>query len=108
MTWRTGDASQRISESSGNDEDGKHLQEIGDRRWIFKRMSAVGVEESAAVRAQHLDSFLRGYGSLSNRLRLARLFECRGCRIRVQVLRNSLRYEKQGVNDRGRQQYVED
>ena len=38
---------------------GNHLQKIAERRGILKRMGAVGVEEPAAVGAEHLDGFLR-------------------------------------------------
>src|SRR5579859_1027841 len=60
MTLRSGHSSQRISKASRNDEDREHLQEIAERRGILKWVRAVGIHETAAVGAQHLDGFLRG------------------------------------------------
>ena len=48
----------------------EHLQEIGQRRRVFIRMRGVGVEEAAAVGAQHLDRFLRGHRAHRQRLRV--------------------------------------
>ena len=39
----------------------EHLHEIGQRRRILERMRRIGIEEAAAVGAQHLDGFLRGH-----------------------------------------------
>src|SRR5208282_3643216 len=50
---------QRISKTRRDREDRKHLQEVTKWRGILKGMGTVGVEESAAVRAQHLDRLLR-------------------------------------------------
>ena len=67
---RAGHAAQRISEARADDEDRKNLQEVRERRRILIGMRAVGVEESAAVGAQHLDGFLRGHRALADGLRL--------------------------------------
>jgi hypothetical protein len=40
-------------------EDRQHLEEVAERRRVLVRMGRVGVEEAAAVGAQHLDGFLR-------------------------------------------------
>ena len=39
--------------------DRQHLQEVGERRRVLERMRRVGVEEAAAVGAEHLDRHLR-------------------------------------------------
>ena len=41
-------------------EDRQHLDEVGERRRVLVGMRRVGVEEAAAVGAEHLDRFLRG------------------------------------------------
>ena len=41
-------------------EDRQHLQEVGDSRRVLVRVGRVGVEEAAAVGADHLDRELRG------------------------------------------------
>ncbi len=41
-------------------EDREHLHEVGQRRRVFIRVRRVGIEEPAAVGAQHLDGLLRG------------------------------------------------
>ncbi len=38
--------------------DQNHLKKVAERRGILKWMRAVGVEKSAAIRAQLLDRFL--------------------------------------------------
>ena len=68
MALRSGHPAQRVGQPGRNHENGKHLQIIAQRRGILKRMRAVGVEESAAVRAQHLDRFLRSDRALRDHL----------------------------------------
>ena len=46
-------------EAGGDEEDGEHLEEVRERCGVLEGMRAVGVEEAAAVGAQHLDGFLR-------------------------------------------------
>ena len=58
-----------IGQPGGDREDREHLNEIAQRRGILKRMGGVGVEESAAVGAQHLDGDLRSDRSLRDGLR---------------------------------------
>ena len=70
-------------------------------------MGAVGVEESAAVGAQHLDGFLRGHRPLPDGLRLGGLLERVRDGVGVQVLRNALPHQQQRVKDAGRRQNVE-
>ena len=49
-----------VAQRGRDQQDRQHLQEIRERRRVFKRMGRVGVEEPAAVRAQLLDGDLRG------------------------------------------------
>ena len=44
-----------------NQEDGQHLQEVAEGCRVLKRVGRVGIEEAAAIGAQHLDGFLRGH-----------------------------------------------
>ena len=128
VTLRPGHSAQRVSKACRDREDRKHLQEVTKWRRILERMGAVGVEESAAVRAQHLDRFLRSNRTLgdglvghgihhrlairpnhrfavgSRLLDLLRLDQFRGV-IRLEVLHDSLRNQEQGIDDAGRQQY---
>jgi hypothetical protein len=43
----------------GDQEDRQHLKEVAQRRRVFIRVGRVGIEEAAAVGAQHLDGLLR-------------------------------------------------
>ena len=93
-------------------------------------MSAVGVEKTATIRAQHLDRFLRRDWTLGDHLvgdrihhRLAILAHRRlpvspkvrhllrldqfGRVIRPEVLHHALRNQKQRINNAGRQQHPE-
>ena len=63
-------AAQVIGQPGGNQEDGEHLEEVRQRRRVFKGMRGVGVGEAAAVGAQHLDGHLGGHGPLGDRLGL--------------------------------------
>ena len=63
-------AAQVIGQAGGNQEDGEHLEEIRQRRRVLKGMGGIGVEEAAAVGAQHLDGHLGGHGALGDRLGL--------------------------------------
>jgi len=57
------------------------MQQIAQRCWILERVRAVGVKESAAIRAKHLDDFLRGYRPLRDHLGVDGLLRFRavGC-----------------------------
>src|ERR1035438_3780397 len=70
MARRAGEPAQSISEPGRNHKDQEHLEQVRERRGVLEGVGAVGVEESAAIRAQHLDDFLRSHGSLRNGLRL--------------------------------------
>ena len=75
------------------------------RRRILERMGGVGVEESAAVGAQHLDGFLRRHRALRDGL--LRPFERGRHRVRVQILDHALRAENQRRDDRDRHQNIQ-
>src|SRR5205823_12505058 len=57
MTLRPRHSPEGVCERAPQRENGNQLNEIGQRRWIFKRVSAVGVENSAAISAQLFDNF---------------------------------------------------
>ena len=51
------------AEGGGDEEDGEHLQEVGEWRGVFEGMSGVGVKEAAAIRTELFDRDLRGGGT---------------------------------------------
>ena len=55
--------------AAGISEDRQHLHEVGQRRRVLERVRGVGVEEAAAVGAEHLDGLLRGDRAHGQRLR---------------------------------------
>ena len=61
-------STERVAERRRNQQDGQHLEEVGQRRRIFERMRRVHIEEAAAVRAELLDRDLARGGSEWNRL----------------------------------------
>ena len=94
-----------VSQSAGDQEDQEHLEQVRERRRVFERMRGVGVEESAAIGAEHLDRFLRCHRSLRDGL--FRAFERGRNRIGMQILNHALRAKNQCRNDRDRQQDVQ-
>ncbi len=128
MALRSGHSPQCVSKAGRNSEDGKHLQQVAKWGGVLKGMGTVGIEESAAVRAQHLDRLLRGNRPLRNGLvgygihhrfairpnhRLAvrsrlldllRFDQLRGV-VRLKILHDSLRYQDQGIDDARGQQH---
>ncbi len=117
---RTGHKSERVGERRRNGENQKKLDKICQRRGIFERMRAVGVEEAAAVRAEHLDRFLRGHRALRDDLLgdglrgglavgarhgdLLRLNQ-RGFVVGPEILHHSLRHKDQRHDQAYRQQH---
>ena len=61
-------AAEHEAQRRRNQEDRQHLHEVGERRRVLVRMRRVGVEEAAAVGAEHLDRFLRGDRAHRDRL----------------------------------------
>ena len=74
-------------------------------RGVLVGMGGVGVEEAAAVGAQHLDRFLRGDRPLRDRLLGA--LERMGHGVGVEVLRHTLPDQEQPIDDADGQQQVE-
>ena len=93
--------------AGADDEDRKDLNKVRKRSGVLIGVGAVGVEESAAVGAQHLDGFLRGHGTLTDGLRLSGLLKRMRGRVRAQVLRNSLPDQQQCVDDARGPQHIE-
>src|SRR5262249_3176014 len=58
MSLRASHPAQGVSEARRNREDQHHFQEVRKWRRVFKRMCAVRVEKSAAVRSKFLNNFL--------------------------------------------------
>ena len=60
--------SEIVGEPARDEEDGEHLDEIGQRCRVLIRVGGIGIEKSAAIGSQHLDRHLRGHRSLCDRL----------------------------------------
>ena len=71
-------------------------------------MSAISVEEPAAVGAQHLDGLLRSHRALRNGLHLRRLFERMRGGVGVQILRHALADQQERIDERGRDKDVQE
>ena len=124
-------AAESEAERGRDQEDRQHLDEVGQRRRVLVGMRRVGVEEAAAVGAEHLDRFLRGdrthgqgLGLRRGRLRhgialvvLERLaggielgivvfrdFQCRHVLVGVEILDGALTHQEHGKDQRERQQ----
>ena len=106
MTARSRHAAQCAGQACANDEDRDDLHVIRKRGRVLIRVRTVGVEETAAVGAQHLDGFLRGHRPLPDGLRLGGLFERMRNRIRAEVLRHALPDQEQRVKNARRRQNV--
>lgn len=63
VTRRAGHAAERVGEAAGDGKDQNHFQKICEWSGVLKRVRTVGVEEAAAVGAEHFYSFLRGDGA---------------------------------------------
>ena len=98
-------AAEHIGERRPDREDREHLHEVRQRRRILEGMRGVGVEEAAAVGAEHLDRDLRG--DRADRDGLLGAFQ-RGCLdIRPERLRHALPDQEQRVDNADRHQDVE-
>ena len=87
---------------AGRDEEdeARIWRKLAERRRVFERVGRVGVEEAAAVGAEHLDGFLRRHRPLRDRLR--RAFERGGVGVRRPVLDDALRTRQSATsNDSG-------
>ena len=98
-------AAEHIGEPRGDDYEQQHLDEVAERRGILVRMCRVRVEKAPAVGAEQLDHFLRGHGSLGERL--PRAFQRRRLDVGVDVLRHALPHEERRDDHGDWQQQVE-
>jgi len=98
-------AAEHRGQAGAEDKDGDHLDQVGERRRVLERVRRVGVEEAAAVGAQHLDCLLRG--DRAEREGLLGAFQRGRIDIGTQRLRHALPDVDQGDDDRHRQQHVE-
>ena len=98
-------AAEHVGERRPDREDRNHLHEVRQRGRVLERMGRVGVEEAAAIGAEHLDGDLRG--DRPDRDGLLRTFQRGRFHIRAERLRNTLPDQEQRVNDADRQQDVE-
>ena len=96
---------EHIGQRRANRKDQHHLDEIGERVGVLVGMRRIGVEEAAAIGAQHFDDFLAGHRTLGDHLFAA--FERRRLDIGAQILRHALPDEKQSDDDRDRQKHIE-
>ncbi|MNL24772.1 hypothetical protein D3C87_1462210 [compost metagenome] len=94
-----------VGEGSTDREDRHHLDHVGDGIRVFERMRGIGIEETAAIGAEHLDRQLRRYRADCDRL--PRAFKRLGADISAKRLRHAEPYVNQGKHDTGRQQDVE-
>ncbi len=98
-------AAEHVGERGADREDRDHLHVVRQRGRVLERMRGVGVEEAAAIGAEHLDRDLRG--DRAHRDGLLGAFEGGCLDIGAERLRHALPYEEQRVDDADRQQDVE-
>ena len=98
-------AAEDVGQRRAEREDRHHLDQVGDRVGIFEGMRGIGVEEAAAIGAEHLDGDLRGHRT--DRDRLLRTFERGGVDIGAERLRHAEPDIDEGQHDAERQQDVE-
>src|SRR5262249_13398417 len=94
-----------VGERRADREDRDHLHEIRQRRQVLERMRGIGVEEAAAIGAEHLDRDLRRHRPDCDGLLGA--FERRRLDVRSERLRNALPDQEQRVDDADRDEDVE-
>ena len=98
-------AAEHVGQRRADREDRQHLDEVRQRRRVLERMRGVGVEEAAAIGAEHLDRDLRG--DRADRDGLLGAFQRRGIDIGAERLRHALPDQEQRVDDADRQQHIE-
>src|SRR5580692_553496 len=104
MSGRSCHSAQSDGESKTDQKNQEHLDEVTEGCWVFKWMSTVCNEEPTTVRTEHLDRLLRSDRALGDDLGL--MFKRLGCRIRVQVLHDTLAHKDQREDDANRQQDI--
>ena len=98
-------AAEHVGERGADREDRDHLHEVRQRGRVLERMRGIGVEEAAAIGAEHLDRDLRG--DRADRDGLLGAFQRRRIDIGAERLRHALPDQEQRVDDADRQQDVE-
>ena len=98
-------AAEHVGQRRADREDREHLHEIRQRGRVLEGMRGIGVEEAAAIGAEHLDRDLRG--DRADRDGLLGAFQRRGLDIGAQRLRHALPDQEQRVDDADRQQHIE-
>ena len=96
---------EHVGERGAEREDRDHLDEIRQRGRVLKRMRSIGVEEAAAIGAEHLHRDLGGNRAHGNGL-LGAFQRCR-INIRPKCLRHTLPHQKQGIRNADRNENVE-
>ena len=96
---------EHVGERGAEREDRDHLDEIRQRGRVLERMRSIGVEEAAAIGAEHLDRDLGGNRAHGNGL-LGAFQRCR-INIRPKCLRHTLPHQKQGIRNADRNENVE-
>ena len=105
MALVAGHAAEHVGERGTEREDRDHLHEIRQRGRILERVRGVGIEEAAAIGAQHLD---RDLGSdRADRDGLLGALQRRRVDVVAQGLRDALPDQEQRVDHADRQQHVE-
>ena len=97
-------AAEHIRECGADGENQNDLNEVCDRVRVFEWMRRVGIEESASVRAEHLDDFLRSNRPLGDELLSA--FKSSDLGVGAQILRHALPHEEQPNHNRDGQEHI--
>ncbi|MPM99512.1 hypothetical protein SDC9_146704 [bioreactor metagenome] len=99
-------ASKGDTQRGGNQQDREHLHNVTQRRRVFKWISRVCAEESAAVGAELFDCNLTCSRPHWQHL-LCAGFECRNRMVCAKALHHALRYEKNRDDERQWQEHIE-
>ena len=98
-------AAEHVGQRRAEREDRDDLHVVRQRGRVFERMRGIGVEEAAAIGAEHLDRDLRGHRP--DRDGLLGAFQRRCIDIGAERLRNALPDQEQRVGHADRQQDIE-
>ena len=97
-------AAEHVGQRGAEREYRNHLDEVRQRGRVLERMRGVGIEEAAAIGAEHFDGDLGG--DRTDRDGLLGAFQRRRIDVSAERLRHALPYQKQRVDDADRQQDV--
>ena len=97
---------EHVHQAGANQEDGEHLDEVGQGGGVLEWVGGVGVEEPATVGAQHLDGFLSRHRPLGDRLLCALQRVSHG--VGAQVMRRTLPDQEESIEEADGQQNVDD